>query len=149
MKKFFILACICVTWLFAFSFAQKYENNVCLFENFDLVNDAIDGIRKTLDEQKNPYFVRRIYEISKNKVCVTTKSHYSEYRKKPTYKKQVLKTDTINPYEIDFKVEFIYKSSDKNHLTQINEKTKRSEPKSKKIAFQANDHERPDSIFKA
>jgi len=138
VRTFFFLVAICSTWLCAFSFAQKYENE-CLFENFDLASDAIVGIQETLDQQKvKPYFVKRIYEISKDEVNVTTKVHYSEYRKKPTYKKQIFKTDTVNPHEIDFKLEFIYKSSDKNHLTQINKKAKRSEPKFKKIAFKSN-----------
>ena len=143
MKRFFTLSkypifflvVICLTWVGVFSFAQKYENE-CLFENFDLVSDAVSGIQETLDQQDiKPYFVKRIYEISKDEVNVTTKSHYSQYRKKPTYTKQVFKTDTVNPHEIDIKVEFVYKSSDKNHLTQINKKSKRSKPNFKKIAF--------------
>ena len=39
--------------------------------------------------------------------------------------------------KIDIKVEFVYKSGDKNHLTRINKKAQKKEPKSKKIAFRS------------
>ena len=139
MKKFnFILIflfflCISATWFFAKEYTQE-----CFFENFDLESDAISGIREVLDKQNTkPYFIKRRYEISNDKVCIKTKSHFSEYRKKPVYEEKVLNTDFVNPSEIDVKVEFVYKSSDKNHLTRINKKAQKTEPKSKKIAFRS------------
>ena len=109
------------------------------FQSFDIASDAVYGIQQALKQKHKPYFIKRSYDIFGDEVSVTTKSYYSQYRKKPTYKKEIFKANTF--YLLDnkrAKIEFVYKSSDKNHLTQINKKVKNCNFKSKKIAFNTN-----------
>ena len=119
---------------------QNYK--YLFFQSFDVVSDAVQGIQQALDQKHKPYFVKRNYNILQDNVVVTTKSYYSRYRKKPSYKKKTFKANTfylLNGQEAE--IEFVYKSSDKNHLTQINKKVKNRVFKTKKIAFNTNSKE--------
>ena len=120
------------------------------FQNFDVVGDAIEGIQKVLREERHkPYFIRRTYDISQNQVSVTTKSHYAQYRKKPKYEKEIFNADTFSLLtDGSAKIEFVYKSSDKKHITQINKRVKNGGFKTKKIAFNLNSGQEQKGIIK-
>jgi hypothetical protein len=135
--RFLLALIVVVSGLFNPTIHAKKYSKYILGEG-DIRSDAVVGIRQILDRSdEKPYFIRKIYDISENQVSVTTKTYYSQYRKKPDYNKEVF---NINNYyslvnEIGSKVEFVYKNTDKDHITQINKKRKKE--KSKKIAFNA------------
>lgn len=77
--------------------------------------DAIHAIQETLKkEDHKPYFIRRTYLPNGSTTRVITKSYFSEYRKPPTFKKTVLRN-----LHIQDKIKFVYKYTDKNHITKI------------------------------
>ena len=87
-----------------------------LYQNFNVVSDAIDSINKIKNTNK-PYKVCKTYDIGKNTITVKTKIHYSGYRKKPDVSEEIFHVNTasINADAINF----IYNSKkDKNHITQ-------------------------------
>ena len=128
---FLIFVCISSTGFFK----SDHEFQSCFFENFDIESDAAVGIQNILNNGEKPYFIERTYEISNEKVVVKTKTHFSEYRKRPFYQEDVFNTSFVNSSDIDVEVKFIYKKSDKKHLTRINKKAKKSKRESKIIAF--------------
>lgn len=102
-------------------------------DQFDIVNDAIAGIQKTLSQQGNPYFIKRTYSINDGKISITTKGHYAEYRKEAYYDQNSVNVGNSH-YEGDV-IEFVYKKTNKNHITRINKKTKTKGPRRQKIEF--------------
>ena len=137
IASFFFLSVFCVSWSeLITNISKDYQNQ--FYNKFDVVSDAIEGIQKTLiEENGKPYFVRRIYNFGDDKIEVITKSHYAEYRKKPSYKKEFINFSNIN--QTGSEIEFIYKKSNKNQITQINKKTKHPSIKEQHIDFHFSD----------
>lgn len=101
---------------------------------FDVVNDAISSIQKTLKEEgSSPYLICRTYEIAGENlpVSATTRTHYREYRKKSSYDKKTF-SESLKPATT---IEFVYNSNDKNHLTQIRKKPNLHSKEKTKIDF--------------
>jgi len=131
MKKLIFFSTITM-FLFA-GLSITWSNVITLHNNFDIVSDAITGIQKTLDEQGSPYFIRRTYNIEKDKISIKTKGHYKEYRKKNFYDEDLINvSNSKNHGDV---IEFVYKSSNKHQITRINKKTKKDVPKRQKIEF--------------
>ena len=137
-KGFILLSITALSWS---DVTTKIKNYVS--SDFDIVNDAIESIQKTLIQEHDgkPYFIKRKYNIGENEIAITTKTHFKEYRKKPSYNKEVINVSNTNNAESV--VEFIYKSSNKNQITRINKKTKNHGSKVQKIDF----HFDPDTEF--
>lgn len=107
--------------------------NQCFSKNFNIVNDAVSGIQATLEKESNPYMIKRTYNVNKDKVEVITKAYFTQYRKTPSYEKQVFHINPMNLSETKNTIEFTYDTSDKSHITQKNKKSKKSDYQ--KIAF--------------
>jgi hypothetical protein len=118
MRKVVFLATAVTLSMTAVNWSGMISSN-----DFDVVSDAVQGIKKALVQDK-PYFVKRIYNFSdrNNEIAIKTKSYYSEYRKKALLdNEKVNATTSKNAGDI---IEFVYKSSNKNQITKINKKTK-------------------------
>jgi len=86
-----------------------------------LVTGAVESIQKILsDEKSEPFRIYKTYKLYDNQpLLVSTKTYYKEYRKKPTYEEQAFKTkDNLDANQI---IEFVYNSSDKEHITKKNQ----------------------------
>jgi len=138
--KFFIILTAATLSLSNTIMQTIKDYKYCLFHDFDFASDAINSIQQKLDEEKHePYKVCRSYQICDNKpVFAITKTYYSEYRKKPNFKKQTFSTNEDEINNIDTTIEFTYKSCDKNYLTQKINKKAFKHNEIKKIAFHSN-----------
>jgi hypothetical protein len=153
MKKITICKAISFSFIAILSQTSFVTNAIknyrtSIFESFNVVSDAIDGIQKVLDEEKRePYRISRTYKVFDDQpISVVTKTHYKQYRKKPSYDKQVFASHIEDHDSI---IEFIYKCSDKNHIVQINRKTQKNVPKIKKIAFnKSNNQQESNTLLK-
>ncbi|MCF7799455.1 hypothetical protein K9M16_00480 [Candidatus Babeliales bacterium] len=90
-------------------------------QNFDMVGDAKTKIAEILESEKHkPFLILAKYNFSDNGKLIkkTTKSHYDSYRKNASYEEESYTSDqNLNTGKI---VEFVYRSSDKNQITEIN-----------------------------
>jgi hypothetical protein len=117
MRKIIILVSTVTLSMIIINWSGMIPNN-----NFNVINDAVQGIKKTLI-QDQPYFIKRTYHTGNNEIKITTKGHYKEYRKKAYFNQEIVNAATSkNPGEI---IEFIYKSSNKNQIIKINKTTKK------------------------
>ncbi len=139
MKNILLKKVVIISSALSVSLFSLYADKLDLFKNFNVVEDARERIESTLNNDgTKPYIVKLNYKVSKDKVVVTKKVHYSEYRKKPAYEEEVLKTNTANPRDIDTKIEFTYnRKNDPDHISQLNKEAKKSEPKFTKIALRS------------
>ena len=116
MRKVVFLTSVVALSITAVNWSGMIPSN-----DFDVVSDAVQGIKKAL-VQDQPYFIKRTYHVGKNEIEIKTKGHYKEYRKKAYYNKEVVNTATSK--SSGAVIEFVYKSSNKNQITKINKKTK-------------------------
>lgn len=117
MRKVVFLTSVVTLSITAVNWSGMISSN-----DFDVVSDAVHGIKKAL-VQDQPYFVKRIYKhVGKNDIEITTKGYYEQYRKKPLKTKEVVNTAACK--SSGAVIEFVYKSSNKNQITKINKKTK-------------------------
>ena len=108
--------------------------NTVQHKSINMVNDAKDNIQKqVLSEKHSPFMISRTYEKCGDTIVVVTKVHHKEYRKKPSYHKDVFASDNFNKLK---KTKFIYRDADRDHITQINENDRQN---SVKIDFNLDD----------
>lgn len=139
MKNILLKKVVILSSALSVSLFSLYANKLNLFSNFDVVTDARERIESTLkNDGAKPYIIKLNYNVSKDKVVVIEKVHYSDYRKKPLREEKVLKTNIANPRDIDTKIEFTYnRKNDSEHISQLNKEAKKSEPKFTKIALRS------------
>ena len=121
---------------------KKTKIEVNQNQSIDMVSDAIGNIQKEINAEKHPFFISRTYEKCGDKiVSAVTKVNYKEYRKKPSYYKEVFDLSNDENYNSDSEkstIEFIYRDGN-DHITQINENDRRN---TIKIAF----NQKPENI---
>lgn len=86
-------------------------------KKINLLQDAVDNIQKTLNKEK-PYRISREYIVEKDKVTMTQKIDYKEYRKKPSSKKEIFKIKS-RIGEKPKTIKFVFNSNNKNQITKI------------------------------
>jgi len=103
------------------SFTKKKQCYFCNNQEIDLVTDAAKGIQEKLDAAKDTDRIVRTYRITGNDLnSVRTKVYHKTYRKKPnSYHQDFSRPKSFKNNTKNKTIEFIYKSHDKKHMTQI------------------------------
>jgi len=100
-------------------FTKKKQCYFCNNKEIDIVEDAANSIQKKLNKETDR--IVRTYKVVGNDLSsVRTKVYHKTYRKKPDCFSEDFTNKRVNKQNAkNTTIEFIYKSYDKNYLTQI------------------------------